>query len=65
MQQQNGVEWEQVRIDLWRQKLEEQERAVAAHVGIPVLALGVAIGAGLAWCRIGTSEPHFRRGPIL
>ena len=25
-------------------------------VGILVLALGVAIGTGLAWCRIGTSE---------
>ena len=30
-QQRNGVEWEQARIDLWRQKLEERERAVAAR----------------------------------
>ena len=29
-QQWNGVEWEQARIDLWRQKLEERELAVAA-----------------------------------
>ena len=28
-------------------------------MGILVLALGVAMGAGLAWCRIGTSEPTF------
>ena len=31
MQQRNGVEWEQARVDLWRQKLEERERAVAAR----------------------------------
>ena len=30
-QQQSAVEWEQARIDLWRQKLEERERAVAAR----------------------------------
>ena len=28
-------------------------------VGIPVLALGVAMGTGLAWCKIGTNEPTF------
>ena len=28
-------------------------------VGILVLALGVAMGTDLAWCRIGTSEPVF------
>ena len=30
-QQRSGVEWEQARIDLWRQTLEERERAVAAR----------------------------------
>ena len=30
-QQRAGVDWEQARIDLWRQKLKERERAVAAR----------------------------------
>ena len=30
-------------------------------VGILVLALGVAMGTDLAWCRIGTSEPVFSK----
>ena len=30
-------------------------------VGILVLALGVAMGSGLAWCSIGTSEPDLAR----
>ena len=33
-QQRNGVEWEQARIDLWRQKLAECELAVAARESI-------------------------------
>ena len=33
--------------------------SLVLSVGILVILLGVAMGVGLAWCSIGSSEPDF------